>query len=104
MSILLMPPIAFVIYVVAVGALTQLGKRLAGSNPPQASPLKTNLYASGNAPSEQAAPGYRAFFSIALFFAILHLSALVIGSSDLSPIAAIYLIGLALTLLALLLG
>ena len=41
---------------------------------------------------------------IALFFAALHLGALMIGSSDLSPSAALYVVGLAVTLLALLLG
>ena len=51
-----------------------------------------------------AAPGYKPFFVIALFFAILHLGVLMLGSSSLSPIAGIYLAGLLLTLLALILG
>jgi hypothetical protein len=51
-----------------------------------------------------AAPGYRQFFVIALFFAILHLGVLMIGSSDLSSVAGLYLLGLILALIALILG
>lgn len=102
MEVLLAPPAAFVIYLLAVGALSLIGRSAARSS--RSSALKTSLYASGNAPGEQAAPGYRAFFIIALFFAALHLGALVIGSSDLSPIAALYIVGLVVTLVALLLG
>ena len=102
MEILLAPPLAFIIYLLAAGALTLLGKRMAGSSPTSA--LKTSLYAAGNAHENRAAPGYRTFFVIALFFAAFHLGALVIGSSDLSPAAGIYLVGLAVTLIALLLG
>jgi hypothetical protein len=41
---------------------------------------------------------------IALFFAVLHLGVLVLGSSDLSSTSALYLVGLILALLALILG
>jgi hypothetical protein len=41
---------------------------------------------------------------VALFFAILHLGVLVLGSNDLSMTAIVYLIGLMLALLALILG
>lgn len=113
MEILLAPPLAFIIYLLAAGGLALFGKKLAGR--PQAaadarpSPLKTSLYASGNAPREQAAPGYRSFFVIALFFAALHLGALVLGtlvlgSGSPSATAALYVVGLAITLIALLLG
>ncbi len=102
MEILLAPPFAFVIYLLVAGGLMLLGKAMAGSS--RSSPFKRSLYASGNPPPKAVAPGYRAFFVVALFFAALHLGALIIGSSDLSAFAAVYLIGLALTLLALLLG
>ncbi|MCC6805311.1 MAG: hypothetical protein IT319_20695 [Anaerolineae bacterium] len=102
MDVLLAPPLAFIIYLLAAGGLTWLGKRFAGTSKP--SPHKTSLYASGNAPEPRAAPGYGSFFVIALFFAVLHLGALVIGSSDLSSGAVVYVIGLAVTLAALLLG
>ena len=49
-------------------------------------------------------PGYRQFFVIALFFAVLHLGVIMVGSSDLSSVTVIYLLGLILALIALILG
>ena len=51
-----------------------------------------------------AAPGYRPFFVVALFFAVLHLGVLVLGTGVSSPVLIIYLCGLMLALLALILG
>ena len=51
-----------------------------------------------------AAPGYRPFFVVALFFAVLHLGALMLGSGSASPAMLVYLLGLMLALLALILG
>ena len=102
MDMLLAPPLAFLIYLLAAGGLMLLGRVMAGSSRP--SPLKNSQYASGNAAPPHATPGYRAFFVIALFFAALHLGALVIGSSDLSATAVVYLIGLAVTLIVLVFG
>jgi NADH:ubiquinone oxidoreductase subunit 3 (subunit A) len=102
-TILVSAPIAFLIYLVLVGALYALGRRLAG--PPNVTPLKSSTYSSGEAPPTQAAPpGYRPFFVVALFFAILHLGVLMLGSGQLSLITGIYLVGLMLALLALILG
>lgn len=102
-DILLAPPIAFVIYLVLVGILSGIGRALAGS--PQASSLKSSTYGSGEAPpTGMAAPGYKPFFAVALFFAILHLGVLMLGSGGLTPIAGVYLIGLILALVALILG
>src|SRR5512145_670586 len=103
MDILLTPPIAFVVYLVLAGLLVQLGKRLAPNNP--ASALKRSTYASGEvAPENLSAPGYRPFFRVALFFAMLHLGVLVLGSGQLIGIEAVYLAGLGMALLALILG
>ena len=103
MDILLSPPVAFMIYLVLVGILAGMGRILAG--PERVSLAKRMTYASGEAPpSSMSAPGYRPFFIIALFFAILHLGILMLGSSDLSPYAGIYLGGLVLALIALILG
>lgn len=102
-KLLLSPPIAFLVYLVLSGALYGLGRLLAG--PSQATSLKTSTYSSGEAPPTQvAAPGYRPFFVVALFFAILHLGVLMLGSGDLSAISALYLGGLLLALAALILG
>lgn len=102
MTSLLSPPIAFALYVVLAGLLFGVGRLLAGPGNP--TDLKSDLYASGEAPpSFAAAPGYRPFFVTTLFFAVLHLGALVLSVGDASWIAGVYLAGLALALLALML-
>jgi len=102
-ELLLTPPIAFFIFLLLAGLLSGIGRLLAG--PTQHSALKSSTYSSGEAPpTEMAAPGYRPFFVVALFFAILHLGVLVVGVGGLGPVTAIYLIGLALALLALIVG
>jgi NADH:ubiquinone oxidoreductase subunit 3 (subunit A) len=102
-NVLLSPPVAFVIYVVLVGILYGLGRILAG--PSKVTPVKSSTYSSGEAPPTYlAAPGYRPFFVVALFFAILHLGVLILGSGGLTVVSAIYLGGLLLALIALILG
>jgi len=102
-EVLFNPPIAFVIYVLFAIVLSGLGRSLAG--PASASPLKSSTYASGEAPpTKVAAPGYRPFFVLALFFAILHLGVLVLGSGQFSLMTGAYLGGLFIALLVLILG
>lgn len=102
-EILLKPPVAFLLYLVLVGILVGLGRWLAGPN--YQTPFKSSTYASGEAPPTYSAmPGYRPFFVIALFFAVLHLGVLILGSGGLSLITGMYLVGLVLALLALILG
>ena len=102
-DILFLPPVAFVIYVVLVGALFSIGRFFAGKSHPN--PAKSSAYASGEEalPSE-AVPGYRPFFKVALFFAVLHLGVIVLGSGSVSTASILYLVGLMLALLALILG
>ena len=103
MDFLLIPPIAFVIYLVLVTVLARVGRLLAG--PDHASIQKSSTYASGEAgPTTTAVPGYRPFFLIALFFAILHLGVLVLGSGGFTMITGIYLAGIILALIMLILG
>ena len=65
---------------------------------------KTSLYGSGEAPPTlSAAPGYAPFFLVAIFFAMLHLGVLMLGTGTL-PGLVIYVGGLMLALLALILG
>ncbi len=102
-DILLAPPIAFLIYLVLVGIISGLGRMMAPSGSESA--VKTSTYASGEAaPVNPAVPGYRQFFTVALFFAILHLGVLMLATGGLTPITGVYLVGLALALVALLLG
>ncbi len=103
MEILLAPPLAFMVYLVLVGVLSLFGKRIAPNTPD--SPLKRSTYASGEEAAQNlSAPGYKPFFRVALFFAVLHLGVLVLGSGNLSSIEAVYLAGLGVALLALILG
>jgi NADH:ubiquinone oxidoreductase subunit 3 (subunit A) len=103
MDILLSPPIAILIYIPLVLVLVWIGKRMAAPEKP--SEYKSSIYGSGEeSPSQVASPGYKPFFMIAFFFAILHLGMLVMGSSQLDLPAAIYLVGLVLGLVALILG
>ena len=102
-NFLLSPVVAFLIYILIVSAVSGLGRLFSATG--RKRQLKSANYASGeeNDPLP-AAPGYRQFFVIALFFAILHLGVLMIGSSDLSSVAGLYLLGLILALIALILG
>jgi hypothetical protein len=103
MELILSPPIAFLLYLILVGILSGLGQMLAYRGEP--SPAKTSTYSGGEAPPlQRAAPGYRPFFVIALFFAVLHLGVLMLGSSGFAPASLAYLVGLILALLALILG
>ena len=100
---LLSPLVAFVIYFVVVGITSGLGSLFSARG--SKTRFKTAAYASGEANDPvPAAPGYRQFFVIALFFAVLHLGVLMIGSSDMSPVTGLYLLGLILALIALILG
>lgn len=102
-EILLAPPVAFVFYVALVAILSGFGRVLAGAG--SQSPAKVSTYAAGeSSPTVAAVPGYRPFFVVALFFAVLHLGVLVLGSGDLSSVVGIYLVGLILALVALILG
>ena len=103
MQILLTPLIAFLIYLALAVLISFAGRKLAG--PVKSSALKSSTYSSGELPpTGMAAPGYRPFFVVALFFAVLHLGALVLGSGFASPAMLVYLLGLMLALLALILG
>lgn len=103
-ELFLTPPLAFLMYLFLVGVLSGIGRIMAGAHHPS-SDYKSSDYASGEAShAGSGAPGYRPFFQVALFFAVLHLGVLVLASGGLSPIAAIYLAGLMIALIALILG
>ena len=97
----LTPLIAFLIYFLVVSAVSGLGRLFSAKG--RKSQFKSEPYASGEDYDPiPAAPGYRQFFVIALFFAVLHLGVIMVGSSDLSSV--VYLLGLMLALVALILG
>jgi NADH:ubiquinone oxidoreductase subunit 3 (subunit A) len=102
-NLLLTPPLAFVVYVLVVAAFSVVGRFFSARS--RNSTSKSTMYASGEIHDPtQAAPGYRQFFVVALFFAVLHLGVLMVGTSNLAPVANLYLLGLILALIALILG
>lgn len=102
-NLLLSPLFAFLIYGALVGLLVLVSRAVSMRG--KVSQLKTSTYASGEEhDTEPAAPGYRPFFVTALFFAVLHLGVLMLGTSGLVPVSLVYLGGLMLALLALILG
>ena len=113
MSVMLTPPVALLAYNGLVALLFGFGRLLAPAARPSAA--QSSLYAGGEvAATTKAAPGYRRFFIVALFFAVLHLGALVLATAGLAGGAALgpalwtalllYLGGLALALIILLLS
>jgi hypothetical protein len=102
-NFLLTPLIAFLVYFLVVSIFSGLGRLFSAKG--RKSHFKSEPYASGEDYDPiPAAPGYRQFFVIALFFAVLHLGVIMVGSSDLSSVTVVYLLGLMLALVALILG
>ena len=70
------PLLAFAVYLAAALGLLGLGRLIGGVGRPTAA--GTAIYAGGEAPARgRAAPGYGPYVTVALFFALLHLGALV---------------------------
>jgi NADH:ubiquinone oxidoreductase subunit 3 (subunit A) len=99
LKILLSPPIAFVIFF-GVGLLIYwLGRAMAP---------KTNMthekgtpYACGeDAPMPQAQMSYKLFFSLAIFFTVMHVAALVVTTLPSGPIAALGIVYLVIIMLS----
>jgi NADH:ubiquinone oxidoreductase subunit 3 (subunit A) len=102
-DLILSPLMAFGIYGILVAILSLAGKAI--SMPGKLSDFKVSGYASGEeSDTSPAAPGYRPFFVVALFFAVLHLGVLMLATSGMAPVSLVYLGGLMLALLALILG
>ncbi len=103
MPFILTPPVAFAIYAVLVGLLLTAAWALAARSAP--SQAKTSTYSGGEkAQAGIAAPGYRPFFMVAFFFAILHLGVLIVGSGGFTVVTGVYILGLIFSLVALGLG
>jgi NADH:ubiquinone oxidoreductase subunit 3 (subunit A) len=103
MAYVLSPPVAFGLYALLVGILLAASWAVAARGAP--SEGKTSTYGSGErAQGGSAAPGYRPFFMVAFFFAILHLGVLIVGSGGFTPVTGVYILGLIFSLVALGLG
>lgn len=103
MANFLLPPFSLVIYLPFVVLILLLGKKLAGPEHPSAE--KSRTYGGGeSAHKESSIPGYSPFILIAFFFALLHIGILVLGTSSLQWTTIAYMVGLALSLIALIIG
>jgi NADH:ubiquinone oxidoreductase subunit 3 (subunit A) len=103
MSTLFSPPVAFAVYTLLVVALLIAAWSVSPKG--HASTQKSSTYASGElAQAGTAAPGYRPFFMVAFFFAILHLGVLIVGSGGFTVVTGVYILGLIFSLAALALG
>jgi NADH:ubiquinone oxidoreductase subunit 3 (subunit A) len=100
MPIAFSPPVAFAVYVLLAGILLAVAGTMAARG--KASTDKTSMYGSGEmAQTGTASPGYRPFFMVAFFFAILHLGVLIVGSGGFTIVTGVYIVGLIFSLVAL---
>lgn len=102
-TILLAPPVTFLIYLLLSAGLSALSKRIAARG--KQSNLKAKAYACGEDMAEnQGQPDYTQFFKFAFFFTIMHVIALVVATdpNGLSVTSAVYLGVTALALFMLL--
>ncbi len=103
MQVLLTPPVALAIYALMVGLLLAAAWKAAARGP--VTQFKTRSYSGGEkAQAGTAAPGYKPFFMVAFFFAILHLGVLIVGTGGFTVVTGIYILGLIFSLVALALG
>jgi NADH:ubiquinone oxidoreductase subunit 3 (subunit A) len=103
MQVLLTPPVALAIYALMVGLLLAAAWKTAARG--TASQAKTSIYSGGEkAQAGMAAPGYKPFFMVAFFFAILHLGVLIVGTGGFTVVTGVYILGLIFSLVALALG
>lgn len=104
MNSLLSPPIALPIYIGLVAILVAVGRLLAGRSSVS---TNTQLYSSGEfspVDDDKSVPGYRPFFVVALFFAVLHLGVVVLATIGFSSVSILYLLGLMMVLIVLIIG
>jgi len=97
---ILFPPVAFMIFL-GVGGLIQLcGSWLAAKG--KKSVGKKTQYACGeDVPAQRVQPDYSDFFPFALFFSIIHVTALIMAtlpSGNIALIGILYLAGVAISL------
>ena len=97
---ILFPPVAFVIFL-TVGVLIEIcGSSLAAKG--KTSGGKKTQYACGeDVPAQRVQPDYSDFFPFALFFSIIHVTALIMAtlpSGNIALMGILYLAGVAISL------
>jgi NADH-quinone oxidoreductase subunit A len=102
-NILISPPVAFLIFLAFFGGVYWLGSQMAPKLKKVGGKLAT--YACGeDMPGQKIPTGYKLFFSIALFFTMMHVSVLVVATAPhgaLALIALFYLLMIFLSVMAL---
>ncbi len=102
-SVLLLPPITFVVMLAFVG-LQSLGFRPLALKPGKDEPGKLKPYACGEPVTDhRAQPDYAQFFPFAFFFTIIHVVALVVttvprGSGAAAGVAVAFLVSAAVAI------
>ncbi len=99
-QIILLPPVAFVIFLLVGLVLMFLGSKMAAQGKSYSG--KKAPYACGeDVPAAKVQPDYGSFFPFALFFTIIHVTALIIATIPAGSIALmgiLYMLGVALSL------
>ncbi len=103
-NFLLLPPVAFVLFLLLIGGLYLFIRKQAPKG--KDSIEKTQPYSGGqDIPQHEVQLGYEAFFRIGLLFGILHVAVLVIATLptawDARLMGVIYLAGIAISVFAL---
>jgi NADH:ubiquinone oxidoreductase subunit 3 (subunit A) len=97
------PPVAFIIFFTIGSLIYFSGARLAAKG--KKSGGKKTQYACGeDVPAQRVQPDYSAFFPFALFFSIIHVTALIMAtlpSGNIALIGILYLAGVAISLFTL---
>lgn len=96
----LFPPVAFCIFLAVGGLIELFGSWLAAKG--KTSEGKKTQYACGeDVPAQRIQPDYSDFFPFALFFSIIHVTALIMAtlpSGNIALMGILYLAGVAISL------
>jgi NADH:ubiquinone oxidoreductase subunit 3 (subunit A) len=103
-KILLFPPVAFSIFLLVGLLLLFLGSLLAAKENSNGKGKKTQYACGEDIPAKKVQPDYAIFFPFALFFTIIHVTALILSTLPVGNIAfmgIIYMVGVAISLFTL---
>ncbi len=97
------PPVAFMIFL-AVGSLIYLSGSWLAAKGKKSGGKKTQYACGEDVPAQRVQPDYSAFFPFALFFSIIHVTALIMAtlpSGNIALMGILYLAGVAISLFTL---
>lgn len=101
---LLLPPVAFSIFLLVGLLLLLFGSMLAAKTSSNPRGKKTQYACGEDVPAARVQPDYSLFFPFALFFTIIHVTALILATLPVGNIALmgiLYMISVAISLYAL---